>query len=164
MTREAGFQRTAENEDQQHQGGQLNPILGHVKASPHWTISYFASKCVHFEGMEYWFSGTAKISKQQEESSNWPSNHDKNILFCKGYELLSSRTATQELAICVFSLLMKVTRGCWRQWARLGRPIFPWIINKGIWNLWNLKCRNSEAGCVLSYLSKWDQRGKSFLL
>lgn len=38
ITREAGFQRTAENEDQQHQGGQLSPVVDQAKASPHWII------------------------------------------------------------------------------------------------------------------------------
>lgn len=42
MTREAGFQMTAENEDQQHQGGQLSPVVDQAKTSPHWIISCFA--------------------------------------------------------------------------------------------------------------------------
>lgn len=52
--------------------------------------------------------------------------------------VFSSRIARQELAIRVFSLLMNVTRECWRQCTRLGKATFPWIINKDIWNLWNL--------------------------
>lgn len=40
--REAGFQRTAENEDQWHQGGRLSPVVDKAKVSPHWIISCFA--------------------------------------------------------------------------------------------------------------------------